>query len=299
MTITPISPYAAAQGAFGNHFRYYAGWRRDQIDFDNQDLVQPQNSFHQWIGVNSPKATVSVIPGSLKWAPFVSASAGESFFTEDPRIGTGTARGSEVSRAHSYQLVAGKQFAHTDLKLTVGHMTTAEQLAKIDPDTGLQEDQGPGRLRFLTAAVRQNFSAGSLLLTFSKADARDLNTGQPTAEAPRTIFDVLGVSEKLPFRLQAKGEFEYVGAKPLGTGCYPNPNVECIGVAVKELRGAIARPLQDGRFNIGLNLFVAKGFTGQTLENFYPSSIAEVTGVRIPSYASLSFTYRFNGRTAP
>ncbi len=299
VTITPISPYAAAQGAFGNHFRYYAGWRRDQIDFDNQDLVQPQNSFHQWIGVNSPKATVSVIPGSLKWAPFVSASAGESFFTEDPRIGTGTARGSEVSRAHSYQLVAGKQFAHTDLKLTVGHMTTAEQLAKIDPDTGLQEDQGPGRLRFLTAAVRQNFSAGSLLLTFSKADARDLNTGQPTAEAPRTIFDVLGVSEKLPFRLQAKGEFEYVGAKPLGTGCYPNPNVECIGVAVKELRGAIARPLQDGRFNIGLNLFVAKGFTGQTLENFYPSSIAEVTGVRIPSYASLSFTYRFNGRTAP
>ena len=299
VTITPIAPYAAAQGAIGTHFRYYAGWRRDQIDFDNQDLVQPPNSFHRWIGVNSPKATVSVIPGSLKWAPFVSASAGESFFTEDPRIGTGTARGSEVSRAHSYQLVAGKQFAHTDLKLTVGHVTTAEQLAKIDPDTGLQEDQGPGRLRFLTAAVRQDFSAGSLLLTFSKADARDLNTGQPTAEAPRTIFDALGVSEKLPFRLQAKGEFEYVGARPLGTGCYPKPDAECISVSVREFRAAVARPVQDGRFNIGVNLLAAKGFTGQTLENFYPSPVSEVTGVRIPSYASISFTYRFGDRIAP
>ena len=299
VTISPIAPYAAAQGAFGTHFRYYAGWRRDQIDFDNQDLVQPQNSFHQWIGVNSPKATVSVIPGSLKWAPFVSASAGESFFTEDPRIGTGTARGSQVSRAHFYQLVAGKQFGHTDFKLTLGHVTTAEQLAKIDPDTGLQEDQGPGRVRFLTAAVRRNFSAGSVLLTYSKADARDLNTGQPTAEAPRTIFDALGVTEKLPLRFQAKGEFEYVGAKPLGTGCYPDPNVQCIGVTVTQLRAAFARPFREGRFNIGANFLVAKGFTGQTLENFYPSPISEVTGVRIPSYASVSFTYRFGSRIVP
>src|ERR1019366_868594 len=235
----------------GVHLRYYTGWRRDQIDFDNQDLLLPQNSFQKWIGVNSPKATVSVIPGSIKWAPLVSASAGESFFTEDPRIGTGTANPTPVSRAHSYQLVTSKVIARTDLKLTLGHVTTAEQLAKIDPDTGLQEDQGPGRLRFLTAAVRQNFSAGSLLLTFSKADARDLNTGQPTAEAPRTIFDALGVSEKLPFRLQAKGEFEYVGARPLGTGCYPKPDAECIGVSVREFRAAVARPVQDGRFNIG------------------------------------------------
>ena len=42
VTITPIAPYAAAQGALGNHLRYYAGWRRDQIDFDNQDLIDAQ-----------------------------------------------------------------------------------------------------------------------------------------------------------------------------------------------------------------------------------------------------------------
>lgn len=299
VTITPITPYIAVQGSFGSHFRYCAGWRRDQIDFDNQDLVQSRNSFHEWVGVNSPKATVSVIPGPAKWAPLVSASAGESFFTEDPRIGTGTQRGTPVSRAHSYQLVASKAIAHTDLKLTLGHLTTAEQLAKIDPDTGLQEDQGPGRLRFFAATLRQKFSGGSLLLTFSKADARDIDSGQPTAEAPRTILDLLGVSQKLPFHLQAKGEFEYVAAKPLGTGCNPDPNAQCVGVAVKEFRSAITRPFCGGRLNVGVNLLVAKGATGQTLESIYPSVVSEVVGVRVPSYVSASFTYRFGGHNAP
>ena len=77
----------------------------------------------------------------------------------------------------------------------------------------------------MTVSLRQSFSQGSLLATFSKADARDLDSGQPTPEAPRTIFDVLGTIQKLPFRLQARGEFEYVGAKPLGTGCLPD--LEC------------------------------------------------------------------------
>jgi len=53
-------------------------------------------------------------------------------------------------------------------------------------------------------------------LSFSKADARDLSSGDPTPEAPRTIFDVLGTIQKLPFHLEARGEYEYVGPKPLG-----------------------------------------------------------------------------------
>lgn len=294
VTIAPIAPYAAVQGELdGSHLRYYAGWRRDQIDFDSEDLVQPQNSFHEWVGVNSPKATLAILPGPPKWTPLISLSGGESFFTEDPRIGTGNTRGSPVSRAHAYQLVASKALAHTHLRLTLGHTTIAEQLAKIDPDTGLQEDQGPGRLKFLTAAIRQNFSAGSVLLTFSKADARDINSGQPTAEAPRTMFDALGVIEKLPLRLQARGEFEYVGAKSLGTGCYPNPAAQCIGVPVKELRASIARPFREERFNVGINLLAARGYTGQTLETFYPSLLSQVTGVRIPSCASINLSYRF------
>jgi hypothetical protein len=138
------------------------------------------------------------------------------------------------------------------------------------------------------------------LATFSKADARDLDTGQPTPEAPRTIFDLLGTTQKLPFRLQARGEFEYVGTKPLGTGCnLVNVSVECSGTPVKEFRGALVRSFLDGRVDAGVNFLIASGYTGQTTENFYPSDIQEVVGVRIPSYASVTITYRFGHSVGP
>jgi hypothetical protein len=165
VTITPLAPYVAVDGALGSHVRYYAGWRYNAIDVDNQDLVTPSNSFQRWTDVNSPKATVSIVPGSARIAPLIAGSFGEAFFTEDPRIGTGAQQGSAVSTVHSRQIVTSKSIARTDLKLTLGKVTSSAELAKINPDTGLQEDEGPGRLRFLTATVRQNFSQGSLLVT--------------------------------------------------------------------------------------------------------------------------------------
>lgn len=297
LTISPVTPYVAAEGALSSHFRYYLGWRRDQIDFDNQDLLNPGNSFQKWVGVNSPKATISFLPKDSWFVPLVSLSFGQAFFTNDPRIGTGSTPPTPVNTAHSYQLVASKTVHGTDIRLTLGHVTTSQTLAQLDADTGLQNDQGPGRLCFMTIAVRRNFSQGSLLATFSKADARDLDSGEPTPEAPRTILDFLGTIQKLPFKLQARGEFEYVAAKPLGTGCPPEPNQECIGVPVKEFRAAVIRPFMNGRLTAGVNMLIASGYTGQTLETFSPSDIPEVAGVRIPSYASVTLTYRF-GRSA-
>lgn len=296
ITITSLTPYIAAQGTLSHYFRYYLGWRRDQIDVENDDLLHLQDSFHKWVGVNSPKATVSFLPKQSWYIPLLSLSFGEAFFTEDPRIGTGTVAGSPVATSHSYQLVASKTLRKTDIKLTLGHVTSSAELAKLDPDTGLQFNLGPGRLRFATLALRQTFRNGSLLATFSKADAREIDTGLPTPEAPRTIFDLLGGLDKLPLHLQARGEFEYVGPKPLGTGCLPNLAAECTGTTVKEFRAAIIRPFLSNRFVAGVNFLIASGYTGQTTENFYPSDIQEVVGVRIPSYASVSLTYRF-GRT--
>ena len=312
ITIGSLTPYIAADGALAHYFRYYLGWRRDEINVNNQDLVitpqYPNDSFQKWVGVNSPKATVSFLPKESWYLPLISLSFGQAFFTEDPRTGvgqgtgTGTsiAPGSPVATTHSYQLVASKTVRHTDFKLTLGHVTSSAEVGKLDPDTGLQFDLGPSRLRFMTIAVRHNFSQGSLLATFSKADARDLDTGQPTPEAPRTIFDLLGTVQKLPWHLEARGEFEYVGAKPLGTGCDPNnPNVECIGTAVKEFRGAVVRPFMNARLTAGVNFLIASGYTGQTTESFYPQTvIQEVVGVRLPSYASVTLTYRF-GTGAP
>jgi hypothetical protein len=302
VTIGSVTPYIAAEGGLSRYFRYYLGWRRDEIDFDNDDLLQPQNSFQKWVGVNSPKATFSFLPKQSWYVPLFSLSFGQAFFTEDPRIGigmpgTGTTIGTPVATSHSYQFVTSKTIHKTDLRLTLGHVTSSAELAKIDPDTGLQFDQGPSRLRFMTFAVRQNFNHGSVLATFSKADARDLDSGEPTPEAPRTLFDLLGTIQKLPFRLQARGEFEYVGTKPLGTGCLPNLNAECAGTPVKEFRGAVVRPFMNGRLDAGVNLLIARGYSGQTTENVYPSDIQEVVGVRIPAYASVSVTYRF-GRSA-
>src|SRR5271170_3484993 len=299
ITIASLTPYVAAEGALARYFRYYLGWRRDEIDVDNDDLLHSQNSFQKWLGVNSPKATISFLPKQSWYVPLISLSFGEAFFTEDPRIGTGATVGSPVATSHSYQIVASKTIRRTDVRLTLGHVTSSAELAKIDPDTGLQLNQGPSRLRFMTVTVRQNFRLGSLLATFSKADARDLDTGQPTPEAPRTIFDLLGTTQKLPFRLQMRGEFEYVGTKPLGTGCLPDLNAECTGTPVKEFRGAVVRPFMNGRLTAGVNFLIAGGYSGQTAENFYPSDIQEVVGVRIPSYASVTLTYRFGQSAAP
>jgi hypothetical protein len=312
ITIGSLTPYIAAEGALARYFRYYLGWRRDEIDVDNDDLLHSENSFQKWVGVNSPKATVSFFPKETWYLPLISLSFGQSFFTEDPRIGLGTgagtsaaAAGSPVATSHSYQLVASKTIRKTDFKVTLGHVTSSAEQGKIDPDTGLQFDLGPSRLRYITATLRRNFKQASLLATFSKADARDLGYAavgslpglvpQPTPEAPRTIFDLLGTVQKLPWQLQARGEFEYVGAKPLGTGCdLSNLNAECTGVPVKEFRAAVVRPFLNGRMDAAVNMLIASDYSGQTTENFYPQTVVqEVVGVRIPSYASISLTYRF------
>jgi hypothetical protein len=331
VTISPVSAYVAADGPLSPYVHYYAGWRRDEIDIVNQDLITPANSSSQWVGFNSPKATITFIPKESWFLPQIALSAGKSFFTEDPREGTtldSPVVPQPVETARSYQLVASKTFHSTDIKLTLGHETQSAEFGKIDPDQGLQEDLGPGRIRFLAATVRQNIPNGSLLVTFEQADARLVNTSfSIIPEAPRLIGDVLGTYQKLPFHLQVKGEFEYVGRKVVGNGCSENsymsrdPNAldyYCLGVSNKEVRFALFRPFLNGRLNVGVNALIASGWTGQTVENFAVASVfgpgkvglgpnglvpanpvAEVVGVRIPSYASLSLTYRFGRSAAP
>jgi hypothetical protein len=223
VTISPVTPYIAAEGELGSHFNYYAGWRRDEIVIDNQDLIMPSNSWSKLVGLNSPKATLAFIPNPSWLAPRISVSFGKSFFTEDPREGTalnGPASVDPVETARSYQLVASKTFHKTDVKLTLGHETQSAEYGKIDPDQGLQYDLGPGRIRFLAATVRQTLAHGSLEATFEQADARLVGTSfSVVPEAPRLMGDLIGTYQKLPFHLQAKGEFEYVGRKVVGSGC--------------------------------------------------------------------------------
>ncbi len=325
VTISPVTPYLAVQGSLGSHFNYYAGWRRDEIFIGNQDLMTPANSWSKLVGLNSPKATLTFVPNPSSLAPLVSVSFGKSFFTEDPREGSaldGPTAVDPVETARSYQIVATKTIQKTDIKLTLGHETQTAEYGKIDPDQGLQFDLGPGRIRFLAATVRQTLHNGSVQVTFEQADARLVNHSfSIVPEAPRLIGDAMGTYDKLPFHLEAKGEFEYVGRKVVGQGCSEasylsgDPNAlsyYCTGAPNKEFRFAASRPFLEGRINLGVNTMMASGWTGQTTENFAsvvvfaPGAVGlggnglvaanpvnEVVGVRIPSYASVSLTYHF------
>jgi hypothetical protein len=137
------------------------------------------------------------------------------------------------------------------------------------------------------------------------------------------IGDLTGTYQKLPFHLQAKGEFEYVGRKVVGTSCDASQPLTggtgyCLGVPNKEFRLAVARPFMEGRINVGVNMMIASGWTGQTTENFAAASVygpgkvglgsdglvpanpvSEVVGVRLPSYASVNLTYRFGRSSKP
>ena len=170
ITLNLITPFIAVDGHLTPWLRYDLGWRRDQIGIDNTDLLNPVNSFNKWVGVNSPKATLSLVPPGNKLLPSVAFSFGQAFFTNDPRIGTGSGPGTPVSRAHLYQLVIGKTIQGTDFRVTLGRATQEASLSKIDPDTGLQFDQGPSRNLYITMAARHYFHGG--LLQGSRFESR-------------------------------------------------------------------------------------------------------------------------------
>jgi len=99
---------------------------------------------------------------------------------------------------------------------------------------------------------------------YSKADARDRLTGLPTPEAPRQIYDILATIDQLPLHLVGRSEYEEVSRKPLGQ---LDDGSNADSVSVRELRAALIRPFQSKGFDVGVNVFIASGYGGQTLES--------------------------------
>jgi hypothetical protein len=52
------------------------------------------------------------------------------------------------------------------------HVTNSQELAKIDPDTGLQQDGGPSINREVGVSLQRTFSQGSIFISYAQADAR-------------------------------------------------------------------------------------------------------------------------------
>ena len=120
VTLDDLAPYVALDGKIAAWLHFNLGWRRDEVGVANSDLLNPANSYRKWIGVDSPKATLSLIAPERLPFPSLSISFGQTFFTNDPRVGTGTVQGTPVSRAHAYQVVAHKTMGATDLRVTLG-----------------------------------------------------------------------------------------------------------------------------------------------------------------------------------
>ena len=295
LTLSFVEPYIALDGALSKYFHYDVGLRREEVWIDNQDVLAPQNSFDQLAAISLPKATLTFLPpaSASTFLPTVALSYGEAFHTEDPRIGTtDSTNPTLLAPSHAYQLVLDKPIEKVDFKITLRHTTNSQELAKIDPDTGLQEDEGPSINRSLTVSLQRNFNHGSLFASYAQADARDRLTGAPVPEAPRNIWDAVGSYDHLPFRLQSRAEFEYVAAKPVGDGF--------TGPSVTEFRGELLRPLRDGRLLLSTQFLIAHGYTGETTEVFayptdptYPMPIERVVGVPLKSYITATITYRF------
>ena len=289
LTLSFVEPFVSLDGTASKYIHYDVGVRQEEVWMDNQDLLNPQNSFNKLASLSLPKATLTVLPPNRPYLPMFAFSYGEAFHTEDPRIGNGTGQPILLAPSRAYQLRVSKVIKQTQFNLTLRHTWNSQELAKLDPDTGLQVDNGPSTNKVIAVSVQRNFAHGAIYLSYAQADARDTQTGLPVPEAPRTIVDAVASENHLPLGLQVRGEFEFVKAKPLGDGF--------VGVPVYEVRGALLRLFLENRMSIGVNFLIAQGYTGQTTETIpsqpAPCPIECVVGVPLKSYVSLSWTYYF------
>jgi hypothetical protein len=289
LTLSFVEPFVSLDGIASKYFHYDVGVREEEVWMDNQDLINPQDSFSKLASLSLPKVTLTFFPPDRPYLPTEAFSYGEAFHTEDPRIGNGTVQPTLLAPSWAYQLRVSKVIKQTQFNLTLRRTSNSQELAKIDPDTGLQADNGPSLNRVIAVSVQRNFSRGAIYISYAQADARDTQTGLPVPEAPRMIWDAAVSENHLPFNLQVRGEFEFVKAKPLGDGF--------VGVPVTEVRGAILRPFFKNRMSLGMNFLVAQGYAGQTTETIplqpAPCPIECVVGVPLKSYVSLSWTYYF------
>jgi len=287
LTLGFAAPFLSFDGGLGRFVHYDIGARREEISFDNVDKINATNSFNRVLGITLPKSTLTLLPLNSH-LPTVAFSIGEAFHTNDPRIGNGMGAPTLIAPSHAAQLVISKTVWRTDFRATLARITNSLELAKIDPDTGLQEVIGPSLVRYVTLSARHTFSFGFLQGSWSRANAIDRITGEDIPEAPRFIWDVLGDVNRLPFGIRARTEYEAVGRKPLGDGF--------TSVPVREFRFALVRSFAGERIDLGLNALIASGYTGQTLETVQlagePSPFERIVGVPLRSYAGISMVYR-------
>ncbi len=268
LTLGFVTPFVSVDGALTHFLHYNVGLRREEVFFDNVDKMVSTHSFTQLAGLTLPKGTLTLLPPRQKVLPKVAFSLGEAFHTNDPRIGSSEGLGvtpTVVARSRSMQLVISKEIARTDFSVALARVSNSQELANIDPDTGLQQNVGPSLTRSVTFSARRYFPFGSMQASWARAMAVDRLTGEDIPEAPRLIWDVAGTLNRLPFGMRARSEFEEVGRKPLGDGF--------TSVPVREFRLSLVRSFRDGQIDLSMNSLITRGYAGQTIETLHAAGI--------------------------
>ena len=295
-TIGTLASYASLTGEPWRFLGYRLGVRRDAVLFSNTDGLEPFHSYRHSTGISSPKGTLVLRPPKRLPLPTVSFSYGTAFHTNDPRLASAGFPGTLIARSRVYQLEAVRNIRGYELRMELARVSNSSQLAKLDADTGLAENVGPSLVRSLTVRAKRRFSFGALESSFARATAVQRDTRENVPEAPRLIWSIAGLTNRLPLRLQARAGFDYVGRRPLGEGFTAIP--------IRTLRSSFQRPFASGRVDAGLRLQWGGGYTGQTVEALRLAGEAltrdRVVGVRQTSYAALTFNYHFRREgTAP
>jgi hypothetical protein len=157
LTLSFVEPFVSLDGRVSRYLHYDLGVRQEQVWMDNQDIINPQNSFNRLATLTLPKGTLTLLPPDRWYLPTLAFSYGEAFHTNDPRIGTGTGQPTLLSPSRAYQLVLSKVVKQTQLYVTLRRVSNSQELAKIDADTGLQEIVGPSVNKVLTVSIQRTF----------------------------------------------------------------------------------------------------------------------------------------------
>jgi Carboxypeptidase regulatory-like domain len=289
LTLGFVEPFFSLDGNLSRYLHYDLGVRREEVNLDNLDRLNPRNSFSKLAGLTLPKGTLTLLPPHSRLLPRAAFSFGEAFHTNDPRIGSGSVAPTVLVPSRAMQLVFSKPIARAEFRVTLARVSNSQELAKIDPDTGLQKNVGPSLTRSITLLARRAFSFGFFAASWARANSRDRTTGGDVPEAPRLIWDVEAGFNRLPWGFETRGEYEAVGCRPLGDGFTAAP--------VREFRAALLKSFKDRQMDVGLNLLIADGYSGQTLETLRlagePVPLERVVGVPLKSYLSLSWVYNF------
>ena len=71
-----------------------------------------------------------------------------------------------MAPSRAYQLVVSRTIDQIQFYITLRRISNSLELAKIDPDTGLQEVVGPSLKKVISASLQRNFSHGSIYISY-------------------------------------------------------------------------------------------------------------------------------------